>query len=307
MQLFYAFGFTFYASDMIDSHAHVAFRQFNSDREAVIQRAREAGVRWLEVGTDVAQSRAAIALAEQYPDVVLGATVGVHPSDVGPATDPDGNLTAEPVGGPDGLTDDNWRVISDLLNNDRVVAVGEVGLDFYHAWPGFSAGDQAALQRQTLIRFIDAAHERNLPLIFHVRSGQGLDAHDELIALLTVLPDGMRPRGIIHTFSGNREQAQRYLELGLHLSFSGVVTYKNAVEMGAVAREVPLDRLLIETDCPFLTPDPHRGQRNEPHYVNLVAEKIAALRNLPVDEIAEASTRNAERLILSGNGSHTPG
>lgn len=270
---------------MIDVHAHVVFRQFDVDRRAVIERARAAGVRWVEIGTDLAQSRAALLLAEQYPDLVIGATVGVHPSDVGPAADPDG------------LTQYDWQVISNLLQHQQTVAVGEVGFDFYHAWPGFSAAEQQALQHKTLQQFIQLASERKLPMVFHVRSGQGRDAHAALIDLLSGYPAGERPRGVIHTFSGTAEQAEAYLQLGMFLSFSGVVTFKNAGVIAEVARTMPLAKMLIETDCPFLAPEPYRGQRNEPAYVQLVAESIAARRGVPATELASHTVDNAWRFF----------
>ena len=281
---------------MIDSHAHVAFRQFDDDREEVVRRARAVGVRWLEVGTDVQQSRAALSIAAQYPEDVLGATVGVHPSDVSE------------------LTEESWHELEELLVRSRVVAVGEVGLDYYHTSPDavglrvISRGGAIEEQKIALDRFVRLAVARQLPVVFHVRdpakspdgdrgAGGQVSAHDDLLAYLEGLSSDLRPRGVIHTFSGTRAQAQRYLGFGLYLSFSGVVTYNNAAEICAAAREVPLDRFLIETDCPFLTPAPHRGKRNEPSFVLLVAEKVAQLKQLAVGEVTAAAADNAEHLL----------
>lgn len=257
---------------MIDAHAHVAFRQFDDDRAAVIARARVAGVRWLEVGTDIVQSRAALALADAYPYDVIGATVGVHPSDVAAGVD--------------------WLALEQLLTHPRVAAVGEVGLDYYR-------GGTKKQQLPVLQRFVDLALERKWPMVFHVRSGADADAHADLLDFLQSLPAERCPTGVIHTYSGTAEQAARYLAFGLSLSFSGVVTFKNAEDVAAAARMTPLDRLLIETDCPFLAPAPHRGQRNEPANVCLVAERIAQLKSLPMDDIAAATARNAARLFAA--------
>jgi TatD DNase family protein len=255
---------------MFDSHAHVAFEQFDEDRAAVMARARQAGLAgWIEVGTDLAQSRRALALARQQKQVA--AAVGVHPSDVA------------------GLTEAVWRELEGLLDDEHVVAVGEVGLDYYRG--GTKEGQLPALGR-----FVRLAYQRELPVIFHVRDGE-MSAHDDLLTYLEKLADDERPTGVMHTFSGTREQAARYLELGLHLSFSGVVTFKNAEETVAVAKMAPLERVLIETDCPFLAPEPHRGERNEPAFVALVAEKLATLWGVPADVIRRATAENTRRLF----------
>ncbi|HLD25584.1 MAG TPA: TatD family hydrolase [Candidatus Andersenbacteria bacterium] len=259
---------------MIDSHAHVAFRQFDEDREAVIERARAAGVRWVEVGTDLGQSRAALELAKQYPVDVIGATVGIHPSDVAESAD--------------------WLAIHELLKHELVVAVGEVGLDYYR-------GGTYDEQLPVLEQFVQLATQHQLPMIFHVRSGENADAHADLLSYLQSLPVRQRPRGVIHTFSGTAKQAEQYVGLGMHLSFSGVVTFKNAGEILAVAQTMPLERMLIETDCPFLAPEPHRGARNEPGYVGLVAEQIATGRGVSAQTIAEATEANAWR-FFAGQG-----
>ncbi|MEX2054558.1 MAG: TatD family hydrolase [Candidatus Andersenbacteria bacterium] len=254
---------------MIDSHAHLNFDSFDPDRATVIERTLAADVGWIEVGTDLAQSRRAVALAEPLERV--WASVGVHPSDI--AT----------------LTPAQWDELAVLAQHPKVVAIGEVGVDFYR---GGTAEEQLPVLRQ----FIELAHQHALPVIFHVRNG-AVDAHDTLITFLHELPGNLMPAGVIHTFSGNRAQAEAYLKLGLHLSFSGVVTFKNAGEITDVATTTPLDRLLIETDCPFLAPEPYRGKRNEPLYVQYVAEKIAQLRDLSVEEVQTATEHNTQTLF----------
>jgi TatD DNase family protein len=256
---------------MIDSHAHVAFRQFDADRARVIARAKSAGVTgWIEVGTDLEQSRKAIALAEQHDGVY--AAVGVHPSDI------------NDLGG-------GWMSqLEKLLVHEKVKAIGEVGLDYYR-------GGTAEQQLPVLKKFIGLAAARSLPVVFHVRSSGTVDAHQDLIDLLRSYSAADRSGGVIHTYSGTVSQAEEYLELGMYLSMSGVVTFRNAGEMAKVAKSMPLDRLLIETDCPFLAPDPYRGQRNEPFHVSLVAEKIADLRGLSLTEIDHITSENARALF----------
>lgn len=256
---------------MFDSHAHVAFESFNEDRSEVMRRARAAGLLgWMEVGTDLAQSKKALALAHQEEGVF--ASIGVHPSDIGE------------------LNEEVWTQLTQLLNDPKVKAVGEVGLDFYR-------GGTLIEQLPVLKRFISLAQAKTLPVIFHVRNSQEQNAHDALLELLISYSDTDRPRGVIHTYSGTVEQAKRYLELGMYLSFSGVVTFKNAGEIAAVARMTPMDKILVETDCPFLAPVPHRGQRNEPAYVGFVAEKIAELRGISSKELEKKTDQNAVLLF----------
>lgn len=263
---------------MIDSHAHVAFAQFDSDREEVIARAREAQVQWIEVGTDIEQSRRAVELADRLrqdlgsESPLLGVAVGVHPSDVAQGID--------------------WQEIELLLRG--AAAVGEVGIDLYHQ-------SNLEEQLQALEKFVALANEKSLPMIFHVRNpvkspagDHGASAHNEMIRFLR---EHRGLKGVIHTFSGTRAQAEQYLELGMCLSFSGVVTFPNAGEIAEVATIAPLERILLETDCPFLAPQPVRGQRNEPAYVRYVAEKIAELRGTSVQAIQDATEENTRRLF----------
>lgn len=250
---------------MIDSHAHVTADQFDQDRKEVILRAREAGVSWVEIGTDVEQSRKAIALE-------VPATVGVHPSDVSAGVD--------------------WGEIKKLLDSPNVVAVGEVGIDLYHS-------QNLDEQLEALGKFVDLAREKDLPIVFHVRNGNppggGIwDAHSQMIAFLQ---KHNFENGVIHTFSGTKKQAEQYLEMGLHLSFSGVVTFKNAGEILEVAKTAPLEKILIETDCPFLAPEPFRGKQNEPAYVKYVAEKIAEIRGISFEEVVRATEENTKKLF----------
>jgi len=254
-----------------DTHAHVSLDQFDNDRSEVISRARAAGLQgWLEVGTDLAQSRLAVETANKETGVF--ATVGVHPSDIGD------------------LTEATWQELSVLLAQDCVRAIGEVGLDYYR-------GGTKEQQLPILDRFRVLAQMSDLPMVFHIRDGENASAHEDVLEWLEALPTESMPRGVMHTFSGTAAQAERYLALGLYLSFSGVVTFKNAGDVSVVASSAPLDRILIETDCPFLAPMPHRGKRNEPAYVTLVAEKIASLRGISVLELAQHTTQNAAGLF----------
>lgn len=254
---------------MIDSHAHVNASQFDSDRDVLIARTLESGTRWIEVGTNVTESEKAVALAQRYPQ--LRASVGVHPDDI------------------HNLQEGDWDTLEKLASTKEVCAIGEVGFDTFR---------DGTIQEQepVLRRFIELAQKVNKPVIFHVRSGNGVDAHAELIRLLSSY-ERSYVRGVIHTFSGSLDQARQYINLGMMISFSGVVTFKNAGELPEVVKEIPLSSLLVETDCPFLSPEPFRGQRNEPLHVRYVLEKIADLRGVVFEEVEKSTEENVKTLF----------
>lgn len=253
---------------LIDAHCHVHDRAFRDDFDAVLRRAEEAGVSALVcVGaTDgMAGARAAVALAEAHPQIF--ATVGVHPHDVG------------------AMTEDDWAELRRLAQHPRVHAVGETGLDFYY---NHSTPDA---QRAAFRRFVALAREVKKPLVVHIR-----DAHAESAAILR--EEGVRDvGGQIHCFTGTVEDARVYLEMDLFISFTGIVTFKTADVLRAAARIVPRERLLVETDCPYLAPVPMRGKRNEPAYVRLVAEYLAELRGEARADLFAQTTANARALF----------
>jgi TatD DNase family protein len=250
----------------IDSHAHLTAEQFAPDLDAVIARAQEAGVeRILTLGTDVASSRAAIALAEKYAPVY--AAVGVHPEVARTAS----------------LQD--VETIRELAAAPKVVAIGEIGLDYY--WDKESAD----LQQQFFERQLELAVELSLPVAIHDR-----EAHEQVIRTLESL-SGRGVRGVLHSFSGDEAMAQEALALGFFISFAGPVTFLNAHKPPAIARTVPLEKLLVETDSPYLSPHPLRGRRNEPANVTRVAGRIAELKGLGVWEVAAQTAQNARALF----------
>ncbi len=261
------------AKHLFDSHAHVSFEAYDEDRSIIITHAKEAGLSgWMEVGTDVPQSRKAIKLAEKVEGVY--ASVGVHPVEA-------------PM-----MLEEDWDSIEQMVSHPSVKAVGEVGLDIYRA-----NKEDFKKQKIALHRFIELAEMQKLPMIFHVRDNDEISAHDALIELLSEYPEGKRPRGVIHTYSGNEEQARKYLDLGMILSFSGVVTFKNAEVTAEVVKQTPLDKILTETDAPFLTPEPYRGKRNEPAHVQYVAEKIAELKDISREEVIEQIWDNTQKFF----------
>lgn len=251
---------------LIDTHAHVQVHQFAEDRERVIQAAFDAGVGQIIVpGIEIESSRDAVALAARYPGRIFAA-VGTHPHDA------------------DTLTPDTLDAQRALAHSPGVVAVGEIGLDFYRNL------SPRQVQLDALVAQIGLARELDLPIILHNR-----DSHPEMVAALRAHASGVR--GVFHCFIGDKAMARDALDLGFYLSFAGPVTYPRNTELAEVAGWAPLDRILVETDCPYLSPQPLRGKRNEPSYVSHTAARIAELRGLPPDELASATTKNAARLF----------
>ena len=299
---------------LLDSHTHIDMREFDADRDRVLQRAREAGVAAvIDIGIDIASSEAAIALAEKHNDVF--ATVGIHPHDASK------------------VTDVAIARLEELAKHPKVVAVGEIGLDFYRNRSS-KESQVHAFKRQ-----LELAAKMGLPVVIHSRN-----ANDEVFEILreytmkyrqpsvspiplsppfvkgdlggfdlgdtpmspgrrispAPLTDGVgnefQPIGVLHCFSGDAELGRKYIDMGFLLSFAGPVTYPKSTAAG-VAKEIPLDKLLIETDCPFLTPQAHRGKRNEPAYVSYVAAKIAEVKGVPAESVAETASANAIRLF----------
>jgi TatD DNase family protein len=255
---------------LVDSHAHVTSRKFDSDREAVLDRARAAGVQALvEVGCDLDDSARALAFAKAHAESRprVYAVVGVHPHEARHWKE--GSLEA----------------LRSLAHEPRVVALGEMGLDFFY--------DHSP--RDVQMRVFDAqlalALELDRPAVLHVR-----DAHKEA---LSVLRGHAEPklRGVAHCFSGNPETAQDYVALGFSIAVGGLATFKTAPEVLAAAVAVPLDRLLLETDCPYMAPVPHRGKRCEPAFVAATCEAVARARGLSPEELAQATSENAARLF----------
>jgi TatD DNase family protein len=258
------------AVPLIDTHAHLHTEPFNEDREAVLARAAEAGVRRIvEIGYSLSSSRAALALAEQHAHIY--AVVGVQPNYANDL--PDGWLAE----------------VRELAQHPKAVAVGEIGFDHY--WKAASREVQEDVFRAQLA----LARELGLPVVIHSR-----EARDDTVR---VLHDAARGQaGIMHSFSGDWNYAAACLDVGFMISFSGPLTFKKASDLHEVAQRVPLDQALVETDSPYLSPHPLRGKRNEPARVRLVAERLAALREQSLADVAAAVWANAERVFWRMRG-----
>ena len=249
---------------LVDSHAHLGMPQFNGDRHQVIQRAIDRGVELIfTVGTDVMDCRKAVEIARGNDRVF--AIIGIHPHNA---------------------KDVNEHTLSELRalsQDDKVKAIGEIGLDFFRNLSPKEA--QMARFRQQ----VHFARELNLPIVAHAR-----DAHMEVLNILRE-ESAWEIGGVFHCFSGGYDVAKSCMDLDLFISIPGTITFKNSSDLREVIKKVPLDRILVETDCPFLAPMPFRGKRNEPAYVRITAMKLAEVKGLPFDEVARITSRNAKR------------
>jgi len=271
---------------LIDSHAHLDSPRYNEDLEAMLVRAFEAGIAAvlsIGIGEGPAEMHQALDLCRRFngkPNLPrLYASAGVYPHNT---PEIDDNVLAN---------------LYNLLAEPEVIACGEIGLDYYHE------GAPHDIQRKGLIQQLEIAAARRRPILIHCRPKDGeTDAWDHLFDVLEEYWCPTSLRGIMHCFGGGWEQARRSLDLGFLVSFAGNVTYPKAQELREVAARVPLDGLLVETDAPWLTPGPNRGKRNEPAFVAQTAQMVADLHNVPIEEIAAATTQNFLRLFdLSGN------
>ncbi len=247
---------------LIDTHAHLDFPQFSENVPYFLQRAHQVGVhRIITIGTDLSSSAKSIQLAEVHEEI--HATVGVHPHDA---------LSM------DSSTLDHMKALS---GKPKVVALGEMGLDF------FRDRRPRPVQKECFKAQLEVASAVQLPVVFHIR-----DAFQEFFDVIASQGKSLKG-GVLHCFSGDWPVARRCLDLGFYLSVPGVVTYPKAHDLQEVVRKAPLDRLLLETDAPYLTPVPHRGKVNEPSYVHHTAQKVAQLRKVSLEEVARGTTRNA--------------
>jgi TatD DNase family protein len=249
---------------LIDTHAHLDDRAFDKDRPALIARLHADGVGAVTVGASLDSSREAVRLAERHR--LIWATVGVHPH------------------GAKYVTPKALRELEELAKSPRVVAIGEIGLDYYR---DLSPRD---VQRSVFADQLELAKKLELPVVLHNRQST-----DDLVAILR--KTGRTHAGVVHSFLGDLVLAETLLGLGFHLGVGGPLTYPANAALRDAVRRVPLERIVLETDCPYLTPVPHRGKRNEPAYIELVAAEIARLRGVSIDDVARQTTENALALF----------
>ncbi len=247
-------------SFLYDTHAHLDDEQFDGDRKEVIEKIKQSGVGLLNnIGASMESSYASIELAEKYD--FIRAVVGVHPSEVYD------------------MTDDDIEALRKMAEHKSVVAIGEIGLDYHYD------DTDPVLQKKWFRRQLDLAKELDMPVVIHDRDSKG--------ECIEILREKEIHKGVVHCFSGSAETAKIILDMGLHISFTGVLTFKNAKRAIEALKIIPMDRIFIETDCPYMAPEPHRGTRNDSSLVCHIAEKIAEIKNLSYDEVVEITTKNA--------------
>ena len=248
----------------VDTHSHLNFPDFSEDYPDVIARAKKAGITViLNVGADLSTSKRAIELAQK--EKICYAAVGIHPTSA------------------NNLKDEDYQELEELAQKKKVVAIGEIGLDYFHN------STPKEIQKRSFEMQILPAKKLNLPVIIHNR-----DAHQDVLA---VLKEKEVKKGVMHCFSGDINLAREVLSLGLHISFTGNLTYKKNGDLRAVAKEIPLKKLLLETDCPYLPPQPKRGKRNEPSFLVYTAEELAKIKGISLEELGEITTKNARELF----------
>jgi len=262
---------------LIDSHAHLDFSEFHPDLAAVLERARVAGVeKIINIGADLDRSQTGITIAENYENI--WATVGVHPDEAS-------HIDLETV---------HNELMELAKSSDKVVGIGECGLDYYRT----TDKAEMSAQKRLFEIHIDVAKHLNLPLVIHIRNGEDELATEEAYEILKKVGYN---KGVIHCFSLNSEWAKLFTELGFYLGFTGIITYKNAETIRESVQNTDLGRIIVETDCPFLASQNHRGERNEPAFVAEVANKIAEIKGLSLEKVADSVTMNTEKLFQIQN------
>ena len=250
---------------IFDSHAHYDSRQFEEDREELLNSMQENGVGTIvNAGASWRSVTSVVELAEKHPYVY--AAVGIHPDDVGD------------------LDEERFAFMKKQCQHNKVVAVGEIGLDYY--WDKLSHD----IQKQWFERQLELARELDLPVIIHSR-----DAAEDTLAIMRKCAKGLR--GVVHCFSYSKELAEEYVKMGFHIGVGGVVTFKNGKKLKEVVEAVPMERILLETDCPYLAPEPYRGKRNNSLYLTYVAQAIADIKGITYEEVVEQTERNAKTLF----------
>ncbi len=267
---------------LVDTHAHVNFKDYKDDGDEVIKRALENGVWMINVGAEFETSRRAVEYAEIYPKGIFAA-IGLHPIHLVPGKISEKELKLRVKG-----ENFDYQKYKDLARSPKVVGIGEIGLDYYRITPEENDKDVKKKQKEVFKKQIELALELDKPIIIHCR-----EAHSDVLDILNsyFTMHHSRLRGVAHSFLGNYKQARRYREMGFKIAFNGIITF--ARDYDKVILDTPLEDILLETDCPYLAPVPYRGQRNEPLYVIEVAKKLAEIKRISFEKVANQTTINA--------------
>lgn len=285
---------------LIDTHAHINFRDFKDDAKEVIKRAVDENICMINVGAESKTSERAVKIAEEYNEGVY-ASVGLHPSHL-IEQEVEYEENGELIKYRSKPEEFDYEFYLNLAKNKKVVGIGECGLDYYHNLQSEISNlknkNWKEKQKEVFARHLDLAKEVNKPIIIHCR-----EAHEDLLDLLRANSRKLNANaGVMHFFTGNLDQAKKYIELGFYISFSGVITFppRKGELVGAydeIIKNIPLEKILVETDCPFVAPVPHRGKRNEPSYVKYTVQKIAEIKGVSFEDVAEQTTKNAKKLF----------
>ena len=297
---------------LVDIHSHLNFNAFKDDADEVIRRSLDDGVWLVNVGTQFETSRRAVEMAENYSEGVYAA-VGLHPIHLFSHHVDEEETSFQTAG--EEFNADSYREL--ILRSTKVTAIGEFGLDYYRMPPGEDPERIKTVQREVAKQHIILAKSVDKPLMLHVRPSSGtMDAYEDLLEVLdeegsdlsrppATLPrpgEGLGERsnvlrGVIHSFTGDRKTAQKFLDRGFHIGMNGIITFDKTGRSEEVVKNTPLDRIVLETDAPYLTPVPHRGKRNEPSYVKFVAVRIAEIKGISIEEVDSVTTQNSRRLF----------
>lgn len=284
---------------LIDTHTHVNFNSFKDDYQQVIQQALNQEIWLINVGSQYTTSARAVKLAQAYPEGVYAA-IGLHPIHLFELQIDleEGSFTSRQ----ERFDQAKYQALINQDQQHKIVAIGEIGLDYYHLPADHSFKEVKQLQSEQFIKQLKFAINNNLPVILHCRGSQQdpFGAYDDLYQIIAdLIKNKKQPlTGVVHCYGGSLEQAKKFIELGFYIGFTGIITFgKNAEPLRQIAEQLPLEKILVETDAPYLSPVPYRGQRNQPAYVEYVAKKLAEIKRLPFPYVAEQTTRNAKQLF----------
>jgi len=279
---------------LIDTHAHLNFNAYKDDGAEVIRRALDKNIWLINVGSQNTTSTRAVKIANQYEKAVYAA-VGLHPIHLSPAEVDEEEIKFKSR--EEKFDEAKYQQLIDNDKNHKIVAVGEIGLDYFHIPKSTTMDEVKKIQKQEFIKQLQFAAKNNLPVILHCRDSEKgkFDSYQDLLDILTEVK--LNLKGVKHCFDANLEIAQEFFKLNFLIGFTGIITYKNAESVRDIAKQAPLEKILVETDCPYLSPDPHRGERNEPAFVEYVARKIAIIKNISFEKVADATTQNAKKLF----------
>lgn len=280
---------------LIDTHSHLNFNSFKNDHDDVVRRALDKDIWMINIGSQFHTSRRALNIATEYEQGVY-AVIGLHPIHL-----IEHDVDKEEIKfktREEKFDEAKYQELIEADKEHKIVAIGEIGLDYFHIPKASNLTQFKNIQRKEFIKQVDFANKNNLPIVLHCRGSQqdSLDAYNDLLSLIREYLSPLS--GVIHCFGANAQIAKEFIKLGFFIGFTGVITFgKNADELRQVVKDIPLERILVETDCPYLAPDPYRGQRNEPAYVEFVAKKVAEIKKVSFKEVAEITTKNAKKLF----------